>query len=104
MRVMPSCMGLVPLKTKGTPEKTGTPESSLPLFPRHSEKQAVCNLEEGPHQNQLCWYSDLRHPVSRTMRNSCLLFTCHPVQGTVDFKKKIHNLEVESYIAFSGNF
>ena len=50
-----------------------TQQSSLLLSPLCGHSGEAYNPEEGHHQTSLGWYSDLRLPASRAVRNMCLL-------------------------------
>lgn len=61
----------------------GIPKSSLAVDMGKYKKSAVCNLEEGRHQDLTMLDSDLRLPGSRTVRNKFLLFISHQVYGAL---------------------
>lgn len=54
---------------------------SLPY--EDNEKLAICNPEEGPHQNLIVLALDCEFPASRVLVNKFLLFLIHPVSGIV---------------------
>lgn len=45
----------------------------------HSGKAAVCNPPEGSHRTQPRWHPHFRCPASRTVGDTFLLLTSHPV-------------------------
>jgi hypothetical protein len=61
-------------------------------------KKGNVELKDGLIGTCLCWHPDLTLPVSRNIRNKCLLFLSHPVYGLAAL------MMTQSYVSVPINF